>query len=254
MTAIEAVINRFCSADPTRPALQKPICMDNKIVATDGRIAILCRRECAPDMYDRLETTEDPGDISRRVSGFIREDIDAVVHGYKKPFPLSWAASAADLAIVDARQNAERNLCPYDPDDPGDEPDTHDAVIARNAMVILDAPARPVVAAVYVRLILDAVDAFGGPAPHCYVADDVDVARLGPLCKEAVSRLLFRDEESYLQIVLMPLRVPRDATRDHWWTNVSVADARTGALVWSGYAATPPGFYELRFHGEAGEQ
>ena len=251
MTAIEAVINRFCSADPTRPALQKPICMDNKIVATDGRIAILCRREFAPDMYDRLETTEDPGDISRRVSGFIREDIDAVVHGYKKPFPLSWSASAADLAIVDARQNAERNLCPYDPDDPGDEPDTHDAVIARNAMVILDAPARPVVAAVYVRLILDAVGSFGGPAPNCYVADDIDATRHGPLLKEAVSRLLFKDDANRLRIVLMPMCVPKDTTVVPWWTGCSVADARTGTLVWSGAADTPPDFTTLRFHGEA---
>ena len=252
MTAIEEVINRFCGADPTRPALQKPICHDGRIVATDGRIAILCRRAFAEDLYARLETTKDPGDISGQVSGFIREDVGAVVAGYKKPFPLSWAASAADLAIVDARQNAERNLCPYDPDDPGDEPDTYDAVIARNAMVILDAPARPVVAAVYVRLILDAVGSFGGPAPNCYVADDIDATRLGPLRKEAVSRLLFRDDESYLQIVLMPMRVPKDTTRVPWCTNVSVADARTGALVWSGDADTPPDFSELRFHGEAG--
>ena len=252
MTAIEEVINRFCGADPTRPALQKPICRDGRIVATDGRIAILCRRAFAEDLYARLETTEDPGVISRRVLGFVREDVGAVAAGHKKPFPLSWAASAADLAIADACQNAERNLCPPDPDDPDDEPDSVEAVIARNATVILDAPARPVVAAVYVRLILDAFGAFGGPAPHCYVAADVDVARLGPLRKEAVSRLLFRDDESYLQIVLMPMRVPKDTTRVPWWTNVSVADARTGTLVWSGDADTPPDFSELRFHGEAG--
>ena len=55
MTAIEDVINRFCSAYPTRPALQKPICHDGRIVATDGRIAILCRRAFAEDLYARLE-------------------------------------------------------------------------------------------------------------------------------------------------------------------------------------------------------
>ena len=189
MTAIEEVINRFCSADLTRPTLQKPICVYDKIVATDGRIALLCGRAFAEDLYDWLETREDTGGISGRVSGFIREDVGAVAAGYKKPFPLSWAARAADLAIADARQNAERNLCPPDPDDPDDEPDSVEAVIARNAMVILDAPARPVVKAVYVRLILDAAEAFGGPALHCYAADNTDVARLGPLLKEAVSRL-----------------------------------------------------------------
>ena len=31
MTAIEKVINRFCGADPTRPAPQKPICIDGEV-------------------------------------------------------------------------------------------------------------------------------------------------------------------------------------------------------------------------------
>ena len=211
------------SEDVTRPGLGRPWrTITGEVVATDGRVAIVCRN--APkDLY--LYDTDYADDSRvRRILQWITKDKEDANLGFRVPIPLDFVtlARAAAVAIADVR----KFFTPV----PADEIDTLDAFARRYSSVVLPDAHRTEIAARYAEIVAQTVAAFGST---CTLYGWPSGKRPPGRREEEHTRLLFVGENYY--ILVMPLRrFSRSYMRVF---NRSIAYAATGRLVksyWEG--------------------
>lgn len=227
---IDGIIRLYTtSEDVARPGLGRPWrTITGEVVATDGRVAIVCRN--APKDLYRYDTDYADDSRARRILQWITKDKEDANLGFRVPIPLDFAtlARAAAVAIADAR----RFFTPvpadeFDDDFDDGEPDTPDDFARRYSSVMLPDAHRTEIAARYAEIVAKTVAAFGGTGTlYGWPSGKRPLGRR----KEEYKRLLFVGDDYH--ILLMPLRT---RSRIGYWISFarSIADASTGRLVLS---------------------